>query len=208
MNNLTKSEFMKIYNEGKNLTDKPIFIKFHATWCGPCKMYDQVLNKVIPDFKDQVGNVNVSLKSRYFPTDTQTVKGPFFYNTTSTKINTRTRGRQIAIRLESNGYNNDTNDIFQRTASEQVNTMLNLAEIAGIDGVVCSPNELDLVSKRDSLLSITPGIRIQNLDDDQKRVMSPKEAIELGADYIVIGRPITSSANIKQSLNDIYESIQ
>jgi hypothetical protein len=32
MNNLTKSEFMKIYNEGKNLTDKPIFIKFHATW--------------------------------------------------------------------------------------------------------------------------------------------------------------------------------
>ena len=103
---------------------------------------------------------------------------------------------------------NDTNDIFQRTASEQVNTMLNLAEIAGIDGVVCSPNELDLVSKRDSLLSITPGIRIQNLDDDQKRVMSPKEAIELGADYIVIGRPITSSANIKQSLNDIYESIQ
>ncbi len=68
------------------------------------------VNKIIPDFKDQIGNVNVSLKSRYFPTDTQTVKGPFFYNTSSTKINTRTRGRQIAIRLESNGYNNDTND--------------------------------------------------------------------------------------------------
>ena len=68
------------------------------------------INKVIPDFKDQVGNVNVSLKSRYFPSETQTVKGPFFYSTSSTKINTRTRGRQIAVRLESNGYNNINND--------------------------------------------------------------------------------------------------
>ena len=68
------------------------------------------INKVIPDFKDQVGNVNVSLKSRYFPSDTQTVKGPFYYSPTSTKINTRTRGRQIAVRLESNGFNNVTND--------------------------------------------------------------------------------------------------
>jgi len=68
------------------------------------------INKIIPDFKDQVGNVNISLKSRYFPTETQTTKGPFFYNTSNTKINTRTRGRQIAVRLESNGYNNVTND--------------------------------------------------------------------------------------------------
>ena len=68
------------------------------------------INKVIPDLKDQVGNVNVSLKSRYFPSETQTVKGPFFYSTSSTKINTRTRGRQIAVRLESNGYNNINND--------------------------------------------------------------------------------------------------
>ena len=54
--------------------------------------------------------VNITLKSRYFPTDTQTSKGPFFYNTSSTKINTRTRGRQVALRIESNGYNNLNND--------------------------------------------------------------------------------------------------
>ena len=104
--------------------------------------------------------------------------------------------------------NDDTNKIFKRTTSEQVNAMLDMAESAGIDGVVCSPHELELVSKRESLLSITPGIRLQNLKDDQQRVMTPKEAIDLGADYIVIGRPITSATDIKQSLNDIYKSIQ
>ena len=103
--------------------------------------------------------------------------------------------------------NDDTKYIFQRTPSEQVNAMLDLAEEAGIDGVVCSPHELELVSKR-NLLSITPGIRLQESNDDQKRVMTPREAIDLGADYLVIGRPITSATNIKQSLNDIYESIQ
>ena len=104
--------------------------------------------------------------------------------------------------------NDDTKGIFQRSTSEQVNAMLDLAESAGIDGVVCSPHELELVSKRKSLLSITPGIRLENLHDDQKRVMTPKEAIDLGADYLVIGRPITSSDNISKTLNEIFQSIQ
>ena len=103
--------------------------------------------------------------------------------------------------------NDDTKYIFQRTPSEHVNAMLDLAEEAGIDGVVCSPHELELVSNREALLSITPGIRLQESDDDQKRVMTPKEAIELGADYLVIGRPITASKDIKKSLNEIYQSL-
>ncbi len=102
----------------------------------------------------------------------------------------------------------DTNDIFHRTSSEQVIEMLDLAESAGIDGVVCSPHELKYVKKRTSLLSITPGIRLQDLNDDQKRVMTPKEAIDLGADYLVIGRPITSAKKISQILEEIYQSIQ
>ena len=102
----------------------------------------------------------------------------------------------------------DTNEIFQRTSSEQVRMMLDLAESARIDGVVCSPHELELAKKRESLLSITPGIRLQNSNDDQKRVMTPKEAIDLGADYLVIGRPITASNDINKVLNEIYLSIQ
>ena len=103
---------------------------------------------------------------------------------------------------------NDANEIYKRTTFDQVKKMLDLAELAGIDGVVCSPHELELVGKRKSLLSITPGIRINSLDDDQKRVMTPKEAIDLGADYLVIGRPITASDNIGKSLEEIYLSIQ
>tara|TARA_B100001093_G_C26694577_1_gene956309 strand:+ start:136 stop:798 length:663 start_codon:yes stop_codon:yes gene_type:complete len=104
--------------------------------------------------------------------------------------------------------NRDSNQIYKRNITEQVNAMLDLAESACIDGVVCSPHELKLVSKRESLLSITPGIRLEESNDDQKRVMTPKDAVDLGADYLVIGRPITSSINVKQSLKNFYKSIQ
>jgi len=102
----------------------------------------------------------------------------------------------------------DTNQIYQRNASSQVNAMLDLAEESRIDGVVCSPHELNLVSKRTGLLSISPGIRLIDSEDDQSRVMTPKQAIELGADYLVIGRPITASDDISASLKEIYKSIQ
>ena len=103
--------------------------------------------------------------------------------------------------------NDDTNQIFQRTTAGQVDAMLNLAQEAGIDGVVCSPQELELVNKRENLLSITPGIRLQDSNDDQKRVMTPNEAINLGADFLVIGRPITEVENIGEALDEIFQNI-
>ena len=102
----------------------------------------------------------------------------------------------------------DANHIFRRDAQDQVKVMLDLAEEAGIDGIVCSPHELHLVTPRSSLLSVTPGIRCKPSDDDQTRIMTPKQAIESGADYLVIGRPITQSENINNSLNNIYKSIK
>ena len=101
----------------------------------------------------------------------------------------------------------DTSLIFKRTAAEQVNTMLDLAEQAGIDGVVCSPHELSLVTRRESLLSITPGIRLKDSKDDQNRVMTPKDALKQGANFLVIGRPITEAKNIKEALLEIHNSI-
>ncbi len=114
----------------------------------------------------------------------------------------------FGVTLLTSLSDDDSNEIFKRTSSEQVKKMLDLAESAGIDGVVCSPHELRFVSKRKSLLSITPGIRIHNLNDDQKRVMTPKDAINLGSNYLVIGRPITASDDISKSLEEIYLSIQ
>jgi len=119
-----------------------------------------------------------------------------------------TKIKVIGVTTLTSLNDNDANDIFKRTTFDQVKKMLDLAELTGIDGVVCSPHELELVNKRKSLLSITPGIRINSLDDDQKRIMTPKEAIDLGADYLVIGRPITASDNIGKSLEEIYLSIQ
>ena len=101
----------------------------------------------------------------------------------------------------------DTNKIYKRDAIDQVEAMLDLAEESGIDGVVCSPHELHLVAERESLLSITPGIRLRDSDDDQSRVMTPKEAIDLGANYIVVGRPITEAQDIKDALQEIHNSI-
>ena len=102
----------------------------------------------------------------------------------------------------------DTQIIYKCNAKDQVLTMIQLAKQSGIHGVVCSPQELSLVKNNSDLLTITPGIRIKSLGDDQVRTMSPKEAIANGSNYLVIGRPITSSNNIKNSLQEIYDSIQ
>jgi orotidine-5'-phosphate decarboxylase len=103
---------------------------------------------------------------------------------------------------------NDTNFIYKREAKEQVLAMIELAKKSSIHGVVCSPQELSLVKNNSYLLTITPGIRLKSLGDDQTRVMTPKEAIDNGSDFLVIGRPITASNNIKNSLKEIYDSIQ
>lgn len=69
---------------------------------------------------------------------------------------------------------------------------------AGLDGVVCSPLEAGIVHQAcgDGFVTVTPGIRFPDGDvGDQKRVTSPAKALELGSDYIVVGRPITAAAD-------------
>ena len=62
MNKLTKEELIKIYSEGKNLTDKPIFIDFFATWWGPCKMFEQVLDAVTPSYSDKINFYKIDIE--------------------------------------------------------------------------------------------------------------------------------------------------
>ena len=81
-----------------------------------------------------------------------------------------------------------------------------------LDGIVCSPHEIKLVKKlsSDNLIIVTPGIRLKNYNknDDQKRFMTPKQAVNLGADYLVIGRPITQSSDPLSELISINSSIE
>jgi orotidine-5'-phosphate decarboxylase len=102
----------------------------------------------------------------------------------------------------------DIQIIYGCNSKDQVLSMIKLAVQSGIHGVVCSPHELSLVKNNSDLLTITPGIRIKSLGDDQTRTMNPKQAIGNGSNFLVIGRPITSSTNIKNSLQEIYDSIQ
>ena len=94
------------------------------------------------------------------------------------------------------------NDIFDITHTEfdtYFNNLISIASKTNIDGVVCSPFELEKL-KNFNKLKVVPGIRNDILDDDQKRVMSSMEAYEKGADFIVVGRPITKSEDPRKAL--------
>ena len=79
------------------------------------------------------------------------------------------------------------------------NNLISIASSSNVDGVVCSPNELDRL-KNFNKLKVVPGIRNDVSDDDQKRVMTSTEAYQKGADFIVVGRPITKSEDPKKAL--------
>ncbi len=80
--------------------------------------------------------------------------------------------------------------------ASQVLRLAGLAKAAGLDGVVCSPREIEVLRREygRELVIVTPGIRpVWAAAQDQKRIMTPAEAVALGADYLVIGRPITGA---------------
>lgn len=86
-----------------------------------------------------------------------------------------------------------------------------LAHQAGLDGVVCSAHEAANIKNTlsNQLLTVTPGIRPASASlDDQSRVMTPAVALQMGADYLVIGRPITQANNPLLALESIHQEIQ
>jgi orotidine-5'-phosphate decarboxylase len=81
-------------------------------------------------------------------------------------------------------------------ARAQVLRLANLAKATGLDGVVCSPQEIREIRQAcgPEFLIVTPGVRPAGVDlKDQRRVMTPAEAVSAGADLLVIGRPITEA---------------
>ncbi len=92
----------------------------------------------------------------------------------------------------------------------QVERLAKLTQASGLDGVVCSAREVGLI--RDvcgtDFLTVTPGIRPDGSEiDDQKRVMTPKQAVEAGVDYMVIGRPITQVSDAVAQLSAIVRTL-
>jgi orotidine 5'-phosphate decarboxylase len=93
---------------------------------------------------------------------------------------------------------------------EQVLRLAHLTQRAGLDGVVCSPQEVEILRNAcgEEFKLVTPGIRPIGADfGDQRRVMTPTAAIRAGSDYLVIGRPITKADNPAEVLRSINASI-
>ena len=107
------------------------------------------------------------------------------------------RLKVVAVTVLTSLDDEDLSSIGQVSpASEQVLRLARLAESSGIDGVVCSPEEVELVRREigDDFALVVPGVRPGWAGvDDQKRVMTPEETVFAGADHVVIGRPITQS---------------
>ena len=99
---------------------------------------------------------------------------------------------------------------LQMNIEDQVLLLTDLCKEEGLDGVVCSPNELVLLREnvnKDFLL-VTPGIRSLKVEnDDQKRTSTVSEAIEKGADYVVIGREITTDKDPNKKIKKIIETV-
>ncbi|SDJ71602.1 orotidine-5'-phosphate decarboxylase [Ferrimonas sediminum] len=97
-----------------------------------------------------------------------------------------------------------------RSAEEHVLALARLAKDSGLDGVVCSAREASRLKAElgQAFCLVTPGIRPEGSDKgDQKRVMTPPQAVAAGSDYLVIGRPITQSADPRQTLLAINASL-
>lgn len=98
-----------------------------------------------------------------------------------------------------------------RKTDEHALNLAKLAHEAGLDGVVCSPLDLPLIraSLPRSFLTVVPGIRpVDASAHDQKRIATPKAAMDAGADILVIGRAITGAADPAKAAATIFESLQ
>jgi len=117
----------------------------------------------------------------------------------------------LAVTVLTSREENDANLTFGGPTKARVLQFAREAKLAGCDGIVCSPQELKLIRSRkelNGLLTVVPGIRSSDAPaDDQKRTMSAGEAIKAGADYLVIGRPITAAADPVEAAKKIAEEI-
>jgi orotidine-5'-phosphate decarboxylase len=98
-----------------------------------------------------------------------------------------------------------------RSLPRQVAHLARLAQRAGMCGVVASPQEIKMLRRavRGTFIILTPGVRPAWAGkDDQKRVMTPGEAIRTGADFIVVGRPVLKAPDRKAAVEKILEEIR
>ena len=121
------------------------------------------------------------------------------------------RPKLIAVTMLTSMAQQDLAEIgINARLADMVLRLATLARDSGLDGVVCSAQEAELLRKHcgNEFCLVTPGIRPAHANlDDQSRVMNPKAAMQAGSSYLVIGRPITQAADPLQALLEINQEI-
>ena len=118
-------------------------------------------------------------------------------------------GVTILTSIDETGFQQNFGS--ERQLTEQVIYLAQLAQTAGLDGVVASPLEIEGIRQAcgDKFLIVTPGIRPRWAEsDDQRRIATPAEAIQRGADYIVVGRPIIEADDPLEAAEMILEEMR
>ena len=115
----------------------------------------------------------------------------------------------IGVSILTSFKESDTLMLFNNNLDTQIANLFKIAVKTNLDGVVCSPLELEMANTilDTNSIKITPGIRDIKVADDQARTLSAKEAIEKGATFIVIGRPITQTEDVSTALKTFSDSI-
>ena len=121
----------------------------------------------------------------------------------------RIDAKLIGVSLLTSLGESDSTDLFNSNINNQIIRLFMVAKKINIDGIVCSPLELDIANSvlGSHVLKVTPGIRETSSNDDQARTMGAKNAIKKGASFLVIGRPITQADNISIALQNFSSLI-
>jgi len=138
-------------------------------------------------------------------------------HTVETVHETASRGEKqrpviLAVTILTSHSNEDLAQVgIAGSTDDMVIRLARLAKEAGVDGVVASPREIEIIKKAcgHDFLVVTPGIRpLSSQKNDQKRTMTPKEALLAGADYIVVGRPVTQAADPLGVIKEIRDELE
>ena len=117
----------------------------------------------------------------------------------------------IAVTVLTSMGENELSELgVERSAAEQVSHLARLAQDSGMDGVVCSAQEAEKLraERGDGFLLVTPGIRPRDsASDDQQRIATPEDAVRMGSNYLVVGRPISRAAEPLAALRDINRAL-
>ena len=163
------------------------------------KFFD-IKNTLVESVKS-LNNLNVSYATVHLLNGLDALKAA---NQAAEEINLKLLGVSVLTSfsdedLEDLGFNNKVED--------QVKKLIKIALRANLYGVICSPLEVKMIKEiAPKLKCFTPGIRMKDEKDDQKRTMNANEAIKEGSDCLIIGRPITKG-NPKENIKNILSSI-